>query len=115
MCLLVRSVHCRIHRLTCCAGVVVAADSTEGSNVAAANSQYAAQLAARDASDKFTASSCQTLVPLRKHREVQSGSSSSNDAACQASRCELRCVKWVRCSSDDRILLQAFCLLAVTT
>jgi hypothetical protein len=66
----------------------VAADSTEGSQVAAANSQYAAQLAARDASDKFTASSCQTLVPLRKHREVQSGTSSSNDAACQASRCD---------------------------
>ncbi|WIA16426.1 hypothetical protein OEZ85_013115 [Tetradesmus obliquus] len=70
-------------------GVVVAADSAEGSQVAAANSQYAAQLAARDASDKFTASSCQTLVPLRKHREVQSGTSSSSDAGCQASRWDI--------------------------
>ncbi|KAF6261369.1 hypothetical protein COO60DRAFT_1625359 [Scenedesmus sp. NREL 46B-D3] len=70
-------------------GVVVAADSSEGSQVAAANTQYAAQLAARDASDKFTASSCQTLVPLRKHREVQSSTSSSSDAACQACRWDI--------------------------
>lgn len=67
--------------------MVVAADSAEGNQVAAANSKYAAQLAARDASDKFNSSVCQTLAPLRKQQEVQSGSNDSSDAACQASRC----------------------------
>lgn len=64
--------------------MVVAADSTEGAQVAAANSQHAAQAAAREASDKYTSSVCQTLVPLKKGREVQSGSSSTSDSACQA-------------------------------
>lgn len=71
------------------AGVVVAADSAEGAKVAAANQQYAAQVAARDGSDRYTASVSQTLVPLKKHREVQSGGNSNVDTACQASRWDI--------------------------
>lgn len=55
----------------------------------ATNQQYAAQLAARDTSDKYTSSVCQTLVPLMKQREVQSGSSECNDTGCQANRWDI--------------------------
>lgn len=76
------------HNSDCCnsTGLVVAADSTEGSDVSQSNQQFSAQLAARDASDRFTTSTSQTLVTLKKHREVQSGSCSSSEAGCQANR-----------------------------
>ncbi|KAF8065565.1 Wdr78 [Scenedesmus sp. PABB004] len=71
-------------------GLALAADTAEGAAVAAANAAYAqAQLAGRDASDHFAASSAQTLAPLRKAREVQSAPASAADAACQASGWDL--------------------------
>lgn len=72
------------------AGVVVAADSAEAAAVAAANRQYAEAVAARVASGRCSSTPTQTLVLLRKQREVQSGSSDTSDAACQASSWELQ-------------------------
>jgi hypothetical protein len=69
--------------------VVVATDSGEGGEVAAANARYAAKLADCDAADKRSSSCSQTLVPLMKHKEVQSGSSASAAAACQVSAHDL--------------------------
>lgn len=71
------------------AGVVVAADSAEGSQVAAVNAAYAAKLADCDAADKRTSTCSQTAAPLRKHREVQSGCSSTSAAGCQVTAYDL--------------------------
>jgi hypothetical protein len=69
--------------------VAVAVDSEEGMQVAAANTAYEAHLADADRADKYANACSQTLVPLMKHREVQSGTSSSAAAACQATAYDL--------------------------
>ena len=65
-------------------GVVVAADTPEGSQAVAANQRYAACLAEAGSSDKCSSSYSQTPLVLLKHKEVQSGSSSNQTVACQA-------------------------------
>lgn len=67
----------------------MAADSTEGAQVAAANAAYAAKLADADAADKRSSSFAQTRVVLMKHREAQSGCSATAAAACQATVADL--------------------------
>lgn len=62
----------------------MAVDSAEGSLVVAANQRYAKLLADASSSDKHTSACSQTPVVLLKHKEVQSGSSSNQSAACQA-------------------------------
>lgn len=70
--------------LVCCAGVVVAVESTEGTQTVAANQRYTACLADAGSSDKYSSACSQTPVVLLKHKEVQSGSSSNTAVACQA-------------------------------
>lgn len=67
-----------------CAGVVVNVDSPEGSQVVAANQRYTECLAHAGSSDKYSNSCSQTQPVLLKHKEVQSGSSSRQTMACQA-------------------------------
>lgn len=63
---------------------MVNVDSPEGSQVVAANQRYAECLAHAGSSDKYSSACSQTPVVLLKHKEVQSGSSSNQAAACQA-------------------------------
>lgn len=62
----------------------MAADSPEGSQAAAANQRYTECLAEASSSDKCSTSYSQTPMVLLKHKEVQSGSSSNQTVACQA-------------------------------
>jgi hypothetical protein len=73
--------------MECCAapaGIVVAADTPEGSQALAANQRYTECLAEAASSDKCSTSYSQTPMVLLKHKEVQSGSSSNQTVACQA-------------------------------
>lgn len=66
------------------AGLVVNVDSTEGSQVVAANQRYTECLAHAGSSDRYSSGCSQTPVVLLKNKEVQSGSSSNQTVACQA-------------------------------
>lgn len=66
------------------AGLVVNVDSTEGSQVVAANQRYTECLAHAGSGDRYSSGCSQTPVVLLKHKEVQSGSSSNQTVACQA-------------------------------
>jgi hypothetical protein len=66
------------------AGLVVNVDSTEGSQVVAANQRYTECLTHAGSSDRYSSGCSQTPVVLQKHKEVQSGSSSNQSVACQA-------------------------------
>lgn len=74
----------KLYLLCWCAGVVVNVDTPEGSQVVTANQRYTEYLANAGSSDKYSSSCSQTPPVLLKHKEVQSGSSSNQTMACQA-------------------------------